>query len=237
MALKGASPEHAGEERPDRWALDERLEQVARRWGIEPERGPAAVQSPPARGLALPRRGLLGADPLAADRQVLDAHRRGDVQPHPVAEELVDPLRVGAGQLLDVGDQPRRSRPAPGRGSPRRRRRRRTGAGASDSRGLIPAARRRRCPSPSARRRRASAIAGSNSAAARVNASATSSKPRSTAARNSSRLLANRLNTYGCATPTRRAIRSTGVPCRPPWANSWTAASISASRRSDAGTR
>jgi aryl-alcohol dehydrogenase-like predicted oxidoreductase len=38
MALKGASPEHEGVERPDRWALDERLEQVARRWQIEPER-------------------------------------------------------------------------------------------------------------------------------------------------------------------------------------------------------
>jgi hypothetical protein len=38
MALKGASPEHAGEERPDRWAVDEALEGVARRWGIEPER-------------------------------------------------------------------------------------------------------------------------------------------------------------------------------------------------------
>jgi aryl-alcohol dehydrogenase-like predicted oxidoreductase len=38
MALKGASPEHAGEERPDRWVLDERLDDVARRWGIEPAR-------------------------------------------------------------------------------------------------------------------------------------------------------------------------------------------------------
>jgi aryl-alcohol dehydrogenase-like predicted oxidoreductase len=38
MALKGASPEHVGEERPDRWALDERLQEVARRWQIEPER-------------------------------------------------------------------------------------------------------------------------------------------------------------------------------------------------------
>jgi aryl-alcohol dehydrogenase-like predicted oxidoreductase len=38
MALKGASPQHSGEERPDRWSLDERLEGVARRWGIEPER-------------------------------------------------------------------------------------------------------------------------------------------------------------------------------------------------------
>ena len=40
---KGASPEHLGEERPDRWALDERLEVVARRWGIEPARDLAQV--------------------------------------------------------------------------------------------------------------------------------------------------------------------------------------------------
>jgi len=38
MALKGASPQHDGEERPDRWGLDERLQEVARRWQIEPER-------------------------------------------------------------------------------------------------------------------------------------------------------------------------------------------------------
>jgi aryl-alcohol dehydrogenase-like predicted oxidoreductase len=38
MALKGASPDHAGEERPDRWGLDERLELVARRWRIDPAR-------------------------------------------------------------------------------------------------------------------------------------------------------------------------------------------------------
>jgi aryl-alcohol dehydrogenase-like predicted oxidoreductase len=38
MALKGASPEHAGEERPDRWALDDHLGHVAERWGIAPER-------------------------------------------------------------------------------------------------------------------------------------------------------------------------------------------------------
>jgi hypothetical protein len=38
MALKGASPEHSGEERPDRWVLDDRLEQVAERWGIAPDR-------------------------------------------------------------------------------------------------------------------------------------------------------------------------------------------------------
>jgi aryl-alcohol dehydrogenase-like predicted oxidoreductase len=38
MALKGASPQHSGEQRPDRWSMDHRLEQVARRWGIEPQR-------------------------------------------------------------------------------------------------------------------------------------------------------------------------------------------------------
>jgi aryl-alcohol dehydrogenase-like predicted oxidoreductase len=38
MALKGASPQHAGEERPDRWELDQRLHDVASRWGIKPER-------------------------------------------------------------------------------------------------------------------------------------------------------------------------------------------------------
>jgi aryl-alcohol dehydrogenase-like predicted oxidoreductase len=38
MALKGANPTHDGEERPDRWPMDQRLESVARRWGIEPER-------------------------------------------------------------------------------------------------------------------------------------------------------------------------------------------------------
>lgn len=38
MALKGASPEHSGEEKPDRWAVDEQLIEVGRRWGIEPER-------------------------------------------------------------------------------------------------------------------------------------------------------------------------------------------------------
>jgi aryl-alcohol dehydrogenase-like predicted oxidoreductase len=38
MALKGANPEFSGEEAPDRWGLDERLLEVARRWEIEPER-------------------------------------------------------------------------------------------------------------------------------------------------------------------------------------------------------
>jgi hypothetical protein len=38
MALKGASPEHSGEERPDRWDLDDHLAEVAERWGIAPDR-------------------------------------------------------------------------------------------------------------------------------------------------------------------------------------------------------
>src|SRR5436190_3106704 len=38
MALKGGVPDYEGEERPDRWPLDAELAEVARRWGIEPER-------------------------------------------------------------------------------------------------------------------------------------------------------------------------------------------------------
>jgi aryl-alcohol dehydrogenase-like predicted oxidoreductase len=38
MALKGASPDHSGEERPDRWALEPKLVEAGRRWGIDPER-------------------------------------------------------------------------------------------------------------------------------------------------------------------------------------------------------
>jgi aryl-alcohol dehydrogenase-like predicted oxidoreductase len=38
MTLKGGSPEYEGEDSPDRWVIDEHLERVARRWGIEPER-------------------------------------------------------------------------------------------------------------------------------------------------------------------------------------------------------
>jgi hypothetical protein len=38
MTLKGASPEHEGSPRPDRWGLDGDLKGVAARWGIDPER-------------------------------------------------------------------------------------------------------------------------------------------------------------------------------------------------------
>jgi hypothetical protein len=38
MALKGASPDHVGEERADAWSLDARLEAVAQRWSIDPAR-------------------------------------------------------------------------------------------------------------------------------------------------------------------------------------------------------
>jgi aryl-alcohol dehydrogenase-like predicted oxidoreductase len=38
MALKGASPQHTGEEQPDRWTLDEHLITVAERWRIDPTR-------------------------------------------------------------------------------------------------------------------------------------------------------------------------------------------------------
>ena len=38
MVLKGASPEFAGPEQPDRWPLSDHLADVAARWRIEPER-------------------------------------------------------------------------------------------------------------------------------------------------------------------------------------------------------
>jgi hypothetical protein len=38
MTLKGASPEHEGDERPDRWALRPELVEAGRRWGVDPER-------------------------------------------------------------------------------------------------------------------------------------------------------------------------------------------------------
>jgi aryl-alcohol dehydrogenase-like predicted oxidoreductase len=38
MALKGASPQHEGEERPDRWPLSDDLSEAAARWGIDPAR-------------------------------------------------------------------------------------------------------------------------------------------------------------------------------------------------------
>ncbi|HYP55862.1 MAG TPA: aldo/keto reductase [Solirubrobacterales bacterium] len=43
MALKGASPQHEGEERPDRWPLDAELAAVGERWGIDPGRDLAAA--------------------------------------------------------------------------------------------------------------------------------------------------------------------------------------------------
>jgi hypothetical protein len=36
MALKGASPDHDGAARPDRWPLSDELAEVGRRWDIDP---------------------------------------------------------------------------------------------------------------------------------------------------------------------------------------------------------
>jgi aryl-alcohol dehydrogenase-like predicted oxidoreductase len=43
MTLKGANPEHEGEERPDRWSLTDELAEVGSRWGIDPRRDLAAT--------------------------------------------------------------------------------------------------------------------------------------------------------------------------------------------------
>jgi len=52
MALKGASPQHAGEDQPDRWGLDERLQGVAHRWRIDPDQDLGAAATPVAAGSA-----------------------------------------------------------------------------------------------------------------------------------------------------------------------------------------
>ena len=44
MALKGASPEHEGDERPDRWRLTDDLAAAGARWGIDPARDLAALR-------------------------------------------------------------------------------------------------------------------------------------------------------------------------------------------------
>jgi aryl-alcohol dehydrogenase-like predicted oxidoreductase len=44
MNLKGANPEHEGEERPDRWPLTEDLAAVGTRWGIDPARDLVATR-------------------------------------------------------------------------------------------------------------------------------------------------------------------------------------------------
>jgi aryl-alcohol dehydrogenase-like predicted oxidoreductase len=49
MALKGATPDHAGEERPDRWRLNDELAETAGRWGIDPERDLRHLAADPAR--------------------------------------------------------------------------------------------------------------------------------------------------------------------------------------------
>jgi aryl-alcohol dehydrogenase-like predicted oxidoreductase len=49
MALKGATPDHTGEERPDRWEVSGELAEAGRRWGIDPERDLRHLAAEPAR--------------------------------------------------------------------------------------------------------------------------------------------------------------------------------------------
>jgi aryl-alcohol dehydrogenase-like predicted oxidoreductase len=46
MALKGATPDHEGDERPDRWAVGPELVRVAERWDIDPERDLRRLAAP-----------------------------------------------------------------------------------------------------------------------------------------------------------------------------------------------
>jgi aryl-alcohol dehydrogenase-like predicted oxidoreductase len=48
MLLKGATPDHEGEERPDRWELSAEHAELARRFGIDPERDLRRASAPAA---------------------------------------------------------------------------------------------------------------------------------------------------------------------------------------------
>jgi len=49
MALKGATPDHSGKERPDRWPVSAELAEVGSRWGIDSERDLRYLAAEPAR--------------------------------------------------------------------------------------------------------------------------------------------------------------------------------------------
>jgi aryl-alcohol dehydrogenase-like predicted oxidoreductase len=49
MALKGATPDHQGEERPDRWQVSGELAEVGGRWGVDPDRDLRYLAAEPAR--------------------------------------------------------------------------------------------------------------------------------------------------------------------------------------------
>jgi aryl-alcohol dehydrogenase-like predicted oxidoreductase len=49
MALKGATPDHTGDERPDRWPVSPELAEIAGEWGIDPERDLRYLAAEPAR--------------------------------------------------------------------------------------------------------------------------------------------------------------------------------------------
>ena len=49
MALKGASPDHEGTERPDRWVVSPELAAAGSEWGIDPERDLRHLAAEPAR--------------------------------------------------------------------------------------------------------------------------------------------------------------------------------------------
>jgi aryl-alcohol dehydrogenase-like predicted oxidoreductase len=46
MTLKGASPEHEGDERPDRWSLEPALVEAGRRFGVDPDRDLRRTEAP-----------------------------------------------------------------------------------------------------------------------------------------------------------------------------------------------
>ena len=89
MLLKGATPDHEGDERPDRWPLDAGAGASWRaRWGIDPERDLRKTR----------RCGLSAADALGLLQQVRAALERLGVLGARLVEALGVVLEVGSGR-------------------------------------------------------------------------------------------------------------------------------------------
>ena len=110
MLLKGATPDHDGEERPDRWAIEPGHVEIARRWGIEPERD---LRRTPARADPSVRRRCFsstGAQQVFRLRQQLSA-----------ALESLGVLRARLVETVGIRLEVVRARRALGRGGAARR--------------------------------------------------------------------------------------------------------------------
>ena len=137
-----------------------------------------------------------------------------------MGEERVDLLGRGADWSLRPSDGAARTPRAPRRARPDPSRRHRPGAASSRSVRSCEELHVLRTHGVEARVARPG-VPGTQRRAASSKARRVRSKQLRTTARKSSFFVPNSWKTYGCETPTRRAIASVEAPTRPPVANSW----------------